>query len=237
MLCCAPMHPFPVACVALASSLLALGCGGAIVAIEAGDASTDSPGDASTDSPGDAVARLGMDVEAETQAAPEDDSSASCPIPSSDPSPHATDDLTNSCDEGINTDSDIDDNCGGSSTAWEYVPRHDIELTRLELNDTGGGVALFDSDCDKPGVKLFEGSVPSGGPRSWRGADVSPSIHLTAGHRYFIEQITPEEGDVCSVAKSGTPQRQFNPPGFCGSGWGGPYIWLAWTAHVIGSCP
>jgi hypothetical protein len=70
------------------------------------------------------------------------------------------------------------------------------------------------------------------------GADVSPPIALKAGHAYYIRQITPEgTSDVCSAAKDGAAQRQFNWTGLGGAGaWTGPYIWLNWTAHVIGDC-
>jgi hypothetical protein len=208
---------------------LPLGCGGAVDAfIDDGDAAVDAR-DAAVDARDAAPPPPGLDA-----SMPPDNT---CPIPSSDPSPNATIDLAGSCSEGQNTAAPIDTNCGGVSVAWEYVPKHDLDVTRIELNDTGGGVALYDSDCDMPGAKLFEGSVPSGGPRSWRGADVSPPIRIVAGHRYFIEQITPPEGDVCSVATDGVAQRQFNTPGFCGPGWGGPYIWLNWTAHILGNCP
>jgi len=211
--------------------LFFLGCGGQI-----DDSQLDGggPQDAAADHrhPADASGLEGSALDGTTT------DGAACPIPPDDPSPGATVENADGCTEGQNTLADPDDNCGGGSAAWEYVPAHDIDVTRLELNDTGGGVALFDSNCDRPGVKLFEGAVPSGGPRSWRGADVSPPVHLTGGHRYFIQQIVPASGsDVCSIAKSGVAQRQFNPPGFDGPDWGGPYIWLPWTAHVIGTCP
>jgi hypothetical protein len=162
---------------------------------------------------------------------------SACTIPN-DPSPGATEAWGSTCSEGQNTSYPIEDNCGGGSVAWEYVPKHDLIVRRIELNVTGGGVALYDSDCDRPTTKLWEGSFGGRGPRDWRGDDVSPGIRLVASHPYFIEQIVPENtSDVCSAATGGVAQRQFNPPGFMGADWTGPYIWLNWTAHVIGDCP
>ena len=161
---------------------------------------------------------------------------SACTVTSDDPSFGATESI-DACSEGQNISYPLDTNCGGGSAGWEYVPAHDIEVTRLELDVTGGGVALYDSVNDTPGAKLFEGSFDSG-PQTWRGVDVSPPIHLTACHVYFIQQVTPDGGAPCSIATNGVAQRQFNPPGFGGSpGWTGPYIWLPWAAHVIGTCP
>ena len=154
---------------------------------------------------------------------------------STDPSFGATQAI-DACSEGQNISSPLDTNCNTTSVAWEYVPAHDIDVTRLELDVIGGGVALYDSDDDSPGPMLFQGSFDSG-PQTWRGVDVTPPIHLTACHVYFIQQVTTDDGDPCSIAADGVAQRQFNPPGFDGPGWGGPYIWLPWSAHIIGTCP
>jgi hypothetical protein len=158
-----------------------------------------------------------------------------CVVTADDPSFGATQPL-DSCSEAQN-DSSVASSCSTISVAWEYVPAHDMDVTRLELDVIGGGVALYDSDNGAPGTKLFEGSFDSGA-QAWRGADVSPPIHLAACHMYFIQQVTTgNQYEPCSVANDGTAQRQFNPPGFDGPGWSGPYIWLDWSAHVIGTCP
>jgi hypothetical protein len=160
-----------------------------------------------------------------------------CVVTSDDPSFGATEKI-DACSEGQNISWPLDTNCGGGSVAWEYIPAHDLDVTRLELDVTGGGVALFDSAGDKPGAKLFEATLDSAGPQTWRGVDVTPPIHLTACHAYYIEQIVEGNGSSCSIATGGVPQRQFNPPGFGGTpDWSGPYIWLPWAAHVIGTCP
>ncbi len=204
------------------------------------DAGVDATPDAGQDAEVDATLDAGVDatsdagVDASSDVGPLD--ANACIVTDADPSYAATDPM-GACSEGQNTDFPPTTNCGGSSVAWEYVPAHDLDVTRLELVVSGGGVALYDSDGDQPGPMLFSGSFTSG-TWQWRGVDVSPPIHLHACHSYYIEQITPPEGDTCSSATSGTAQRQFNPPGFGGSpGWDGPFIWLYWTAHVIGTCP
>jgi hypothetical protein len=160
-----------------------------------------------------------------------------CSVTTEDPSYGATEPI-DACSEAQNS-SAVQTNCQTINVAWEYIPAHDIDVTRLELDVIGGGVALYDSENDgTPGVKLFEGSFDSSGAQTWRGVAVSPPVHLAACHMYFIQQLTINgEYDPCSTAESGVAQRQFNPPGFMGPTWTGPYIWLSWAAHVIGTCP
>ncbi len=205
---------------------LTLACSRSELDIDDGD----RDGDAGVPFTHDAAADAGA-----KDAVPDVLGSNACTTTDADPSFGATESL-DSCSEGQNSSSPLDTNCATSSVAWEYVPAHDIDVTRLELDVLGGGVALYDSDGDSPGAKLFEGTFIAGDTPAWRGVDVSPPIHLVACHRYFIQQVTEDGGQACSIALAGVAERQFNPPGFDGEGWGGPYIWLPWAAHVMGTC-
>jgi hypothetical protein len=185
--------------------------------------------------PGDAGARFdGRDQALDATGA----GHVACAVTEKDRSFAATDPL-GACSEGQNTDHRPGDEGVTSGVAWEYVPAHDIDVTRLELVVSGGGVALFDSDGDHPGEKLFEGAF-TGGAWQWRGVDVDPPIHLLACHPYYIEQDAPADGgDYVSATAGGTQERQFDPPGFAPdpAAWQGPYFGVAWTARIIGTCP
>jgi len=79
------------------------------------------------------------------------DASQTCDDFTNDPTPQATTDLGTACDEGENTSTPPTNTCGTVGVAWEWVPDHDMAVSRLELWTQGGNqvafVALGSSDA------------------------------------------------------------------------------------------
>ena len=160
---------------------------------------------------------------------------AGCPDLTGDPTPPATSDLGTACDEGENTTTSPGTGCWTSGPAWEWVPDHDMSISRIELWTEGGNqVAFYADDAGKPGTRLFLGSTggASGDAAEWRGADVSPTIGVLACHRYYVHQVLAQAG-TCSWTYGGVWVNEFtpNPNG----GWDGPFPGQ-WTARFRGAC-
>ena len=146
--------------------------------------------------------------------------------------------------EGINSECGADGTCSTfGSTAFEFVPQHDLRLSRVELHTSGGRVGVLDSDCGRPGATLFEGPLEAGESVSpWRGATLSPPLRLTGGHRYFVYE-SPDPASIghegnCSVPERecGSPVREFTGPvGGTTGPWMGPYT-RPWLVRFTGVC-
>lgn len=151
-----------------------------------------------------------------------------------DPTPQATTDLGTACDEGENTSSPPATGCSTSGVAWEWVPDHDMAVSRIELWTQGGNqVAFYADDHGRPGAMLFQGDT--GGPDfeapTWRGAEVNPPISVRHCHRYFVHQILPH-GGACSWSVGGIDVREYWNQG---NGWQGPFPGH-WMARFRGEC-
>jgi hypothetical protein len=151
-----------------------------------------------------------------------------------DPTPQATTDLGTACDEGENTSSPPATGCSTVGVAWEWVPDHDMAVSRLELWTQGGNqVAFYADDNGRPGTRLFLGDT--GGDHdpssAWRGADVNPPIPVRACHRYYLHQILLN-GFACSWSSGGIDVREYTVNG---NGWDGPFPGH-WMARVRGAC-
>jgi len=151
-----------------------------------------------------------------------------------DPTPQATTDLGTACDEGENTTSPPTTGCGTSGVAWEWVPDHDMAVSRIELWTEGGNqVAFYGDDNGHPGAQLFLGSTggPDFDPPMWRGADVNPPIAVRGCHRYYLHQVL-SHGSACSWSVGGIDVREYWNDG---NGWQGPFPGH-WMARVRGAC-
>ena len=163
------------------------------------------------------------------------DASPLCDDFTGDPTPQATTDLGTACDEGENTPSTTPTNgCTTVGVAWEWVPDHDMAVSRLELWTQGGNqVAFYADDDGHPGTRLFVGDTggPDFDPPTWRGADVNPPIPVKGCHRYYLHQILTH-GSACSWAEDGIDVREYTNDG---NGWDGPFPGH-WMARVRGAC-
>jgi hypothetical protein len=137
------------------------------------------------------------------------------------------------CDDGENLSyPPVDTYCSAvPPLAWEFTPQGDEDAAYIELYGGGGPVALLDSAGQAPGAALWTGTLPGASGPSWSGTAISPPIHLTAGHLYFVSQDSP----ICSVATSGTGYPYYMQ---VASGWSGPYAARPWTfrIQVAGGC-
>jgi len=152
-----------------------------------------------------------------------------------DPTPQATSDLGTACDEGENTSTPPSDGCGTVGVAWEWVPDHDMAVSRLELWTEGGNqVAFYADDNGRPGTRLFIGDTggPDFDPPTWRGADVNPPISVKGCHRYYLHQVLTH-GGACSWSVGGIDVREYTVNNQ--NGWDGPFPG-DWMARVRGAC-
>ena len=153
-----------------------------------------------------------------------------------DPSPPGTHPY-GICGEGVNTDYPPTMNCGGTSEAFEYVPQKTFAVARIELfTNRNVAVALLDSDCEKPGTLIYEGTLdgpPSGA--QWRGINPTNPITVIANHRYFIWMDPASGGTMCSAAANGAFVREYTSQNASGP-WDGPYSGIYWMARLIGKC-
>ena len=163
-----------------------------------------------------------------------DVTTSTCDDFTGDPTPQATTDLGTACDEGENTSTPPSNGCGTVGVAWEWVPDHDMAVSRLELWTEGGNqVALYGDDNGRPGARLFVGDTggPDFDPPTWRGADVNPPISVRGCHRYYLHQILTH-GSACSWSVGGIDVREYTVNG---NGWDGPFPGH-WMARVRGAC-
>jgi hypothetical protein len=188
--------------------------------------------DASVDAAKDAIAKdvIAKDVIVVGDASP------LCDDFTDDPTPRATSDLGTACDEGENTTSPPASGCSTVGVAWEWVPDHDMAVSRLELWTQGGNqVAFYADENGRPGTRLFLGDT--GGADfdapTWRGADVTPPIPVNACHRYYLHQILTH-GNACSWSENGISVREYTVNSN-NNGWDGPFPGN-WMARVRGAC-
>lgn len=137
------------------------------------------------------------------------------------------------CEDGQNTQYPPDDNCGGVSLGWEYIPSCNLRVKGIELHNLGGAVSIHADANDKPGAVLWQGTLPppSSSGNAWVGTTVSPLLPLAKGRRYWIQAAA----GPCSIATGGDQQTYYGWSGG-GTGWEGPFHWHHYTSRVHGDC-
>jgi hypothetical protein len=137
------------------------------------------------------------------------------------------------CEDGQNTQYPPDDNCGGVSLGWEYIPSCNLRVKGIELHNRGGAVSIHADANGKPGVVLWDGTLPppATSGNAWVGTTVSPLLPLVKGRRYWIQAAA----GPCSIATGGDQQAYYGWWGG-GTGWDGPFHWHHYTSRVHGEC-
>lgn len=137
------------------------------------------------------------------------------------------------CEDGQNTSFPPDDNCGGVSLAWEYVPSCNLRVKGIELHNQGGAVSIHADDAGRPGPVLWQGTLPkpSQPGNAWVGTSVTPLLPLAKGRRYWIQAAA----GPCSIATGGVQQPYYGWWGG-GTGWDGPFTWHHYTSRIHGAC-